>query len=102
MTSTAVKAITDMGTRPGNKIYIQVLLDPARASFLQQIAEEKGVKLSALAREAIYSWVISMTEPEAYKAAEVLDQAQWRESVQNRIDGRKRNREMRMSLQEVS
>ena len=91
-----------MATRPGNKVYIQVLLDPARASFLQQIAEEKGVKLSALARDAIYSWVSSMTEPEAFKAAEVLDQAQWRESVQNRIAGRKRHREMRLSLKVVS
>ena len=91
-----------MAIRHGNKVYIQILLDPARASFLQQIAEEKGVKLSALARDAIYSWVSSMTEPEAFKAPEVQDQAQWRESVQNRIDGRKRNREMRLSLQEIS
>ena len=102
MTSTAVKATTEMATKHGNKVYVQILLDPARVSLLQQLAEEKEVKLSALARDAIYSWVASMTEPEVFKAAEELDQARWRQSVQKRLDGRKRNREMRLSLLEVS
>ena len=43
-----------------------------------------------------------MTEPEVFKAAEELDEARWRQSVQKRLDGRKRNREMRLSLREVS
>ena len=91
-----------MATKHGNKVYIQLLLDPARASLLQELADEKGMKPSALARDAIYSWVGSHTEPAVFEAAEALDHAQWRESVQKRLDGRKRNREIRLSLREVS
>ena len=91
-----------MATKHGNKVYIQLLLDPARAMLLQKLADEKELKLSALARDAIYSWVGSNTDPEEFEAAEALDHAQWRESVQKRLDGRKRNREMRLSLREVS
>ena len=91
-----------MATKHGNKVYIQLLLDPARALLLEQIAEDKGMKLSALARQAIYDWVGFMTEPEVFKAAEELDEARWRQSVQKRLEGRKRSREIRRSLQEVS
>ena len=91
-----------MATKHGNNVYIQLLLDPARASLLQKIADEKGLKLSALARDAIYSWICSHTESTEFEAAEALDHARWRESVQKRLDGRKRNREMRLSLREVS
>ena len=91
-----------MATKHGNKVYIQLLLDPARASLLQKLADEKGLKLSALARDAIYSWVGSNTKPEEFEAAEALDHAQWRESVQKRLDGRKRNRAMRLSAQKIS
>jgi len=91
-----------MATKHGNNLYIQLLLDPARGSLLEKHAEEKGVKASALARDLIYSWLSSNTEPTVFEAAEALDRAQWRESVQKRLDGRKRNREMRLSLREVS
>ena len=47
-----------MATKHGNKVYIQLLLDPARALLLEQIAEDKGIKVSALARQAIYDWVL--------------------------------------------
>ena len=95
-------ATTEMATKHGNKVYVQLLLDPARASLLQKLADEQGIKLSALARKAIYDWVGSMTEPEALQAAEALDHAHWNQSVQNRAAGRKRSREIRMSLQKVS
>ena len=42
-----------------------------------------------------------MTEPEVLKAAEELDEARWRQSVQKRLDGRKRDGEMRLSLREM-
>ena len=91
-----------MATKHGNKVYIQLLLDPARASLLQKLADEKGLKLSAIARDAVYSWIGSHTESTVFEAAEAQDHAQWRESVQKRLDGRKRNREMRLSAREVS
>ena len=95
-------ATTEMATKHGNKVYIQLLLDPARASLLQKLADEQGIKLSALARKAVYDWVGFMTEPEVFKAAEELDEDRWRQSVQKRLEGRKRSREIRRSLQEVS
>ncbi len=95
-------ATTEMATKHGNKVYVQLLLDPARALLLEQIAEDKGMKLSALARQAIYDWVGFMTEPEVFKAAEELDEARWRQSVQKRLEGRKRSREIRLILQEIS
>lgn len=91
-----------MATKHGNKVYIQILLDPARALLLEQIASDKGVRLTALARQAIYDWVGFMTEPEVFKAAEAMDQARWRQSVQKRLEGRERNRQIRLCLKEVS
>ena len=91
-----------MATKHGNKVHVHILLDPARALLLEQIANDKGMKLAELGRQAIYDWVGFMTEPAVFKAAEEFDEARWRQSIQNRLDGRKRNREMRLSLREVS
>ena len=91
-----------MALQHGNKIYLQVLLDPARGLVLQQIAKDKGIKTTALARQAIYDWLELMTEEHVMKAAEALDEARWQQSVQNRIEGRKRNREQRLLAQTTS
>ena len=90
MTSTAVGATDQMATKHGNKVYFQLLLDPARALLLQQQAQDKGVKATALAREAIYEWLGSVTEPAVMEAAEAIDDARWKQSVRNRVAGRKR------------
>ena len=79
-----------MATKHGNKVYFQLLLDPARALLLEQQAKDKGVKASALAREAIYDWLHSVTEPTIMEAAEAIDHARWKQSVQNRVAGRKK------------
>ena len=79
-----------MATKHGNKVYLQLLLDPARALLLEQQAQDKGVKSTALARDAIYYWLSSVTDPSVMEAAEALDQARWKQSVQNRLAGRKR------------
>ena len=91
-----------MALQHGNKIYLQVLLDPARGLILQQIAKDKGLKTTALARQAIYDWLALMTEEHVIKAAEALDKARWQQSVQNRIDGRKRKRQQRILNQIAS
>ena len=79
-----------MATKHGNKVYLQLLLAPAKALLLEQQANDRGVKAPALAREAIYFWLSSVTDPEVMGAAEALDQARWKQSVQNRVAGRKR------------
>ena len=71
-----------MGTKHGNKINFQFLLDPARALLLEQQAKDKGVKATDLAREAIYDWLSSVTEPKIMEAAESIDHARWKQSVQ--------------------
>ena len=78
-----------MSTQHGNKVYFQVLLDPARALLLTQKASDKGVKATALAREAIYQWLATTTDPSLINAAETMDKALWKQSVQNRIAGKR-------------
>lgn len=97
MTSTAVGATDQMATRHGNKIYLQILLDPAKALLLEQQAQDHGVKTTALAREAINYWLKSVTDPNVMEAAEALDKARWKQSVQNRVAGRKRAKALRAS-----
>ena len=83
-----------MATKHGNKVYLQLLLDPAKALLLERKAQDQGVKTTALAREAIYYWLSSVTDPAIMEAAESLDQACWKQSVQNRVAGRKRAKEL--------
>ena len=90
-----------MSSKHGNKIHLQILLDPARALLLEQIAEDKSMRVTALARQAIYDWLRFISEPEVIDAADAIDQARWQQSVKNRIEGRKRNREMRLLTQEL-
>jgi len=78
-----------MASKHGNKIYFQLLLDPARALLLEQQAQDKGVKATALARAAIYEWLASTTDSCVMEAAEALDKARWKQSVQHRVEGRR-------------
>jgi hypothetical protein len=78
-----------MASKHGNKIYFQLLLDPARALLLEQQAQDKGVKATALARAAIYEWLASTTDSSVLEAAEALDKARWKQSVQHRVEGRR-------------
>ena len=79
-----------MANKHGNKVYLQILLDPAKALLLEQQAQDQGVRTTALAREAIYSWLNSVTDPSVMEAAEALDKARWKQAVKNRVAGRKR------------
>ena len=78
-----------MASKHGNKVYFQMLLDPARALLLEQQAKDKGVKATALARTAIYEWLASTTDASVMEAAEALDKARWRQSVQHLVEGRR-------------
>ena len=79
-----------MARNHGNKMYVQLLLDPSRFMLIEQIAKDKGMKTNALLRQAIYDWLGLMMPREVILAAEKLDEARWQQSVQNRILGRNR------------
>lgn len=87
-----------MATKHGNKVYFQLLLDPARALLLEQQAQDKGVKATALAREAIYEWLASTTDSAVLEAAEAMDKARWKQSVRNRVAGRQRRSSQARSM----
>ena len=71
-----------------NKKYVQLLLDPSRFMLIEQIAKDKGMKPNALLHQAIYDWLGFMMPKEIILAAEKLDEARWKQSIQNRIQGR--------------
>ncbi len=77
-----------MARNHGNKMYVQLLLDPSRFMLIEQIGKDKGMKPNALLRQAIYDWLGLMMPKEVILAAEKLDEARWQQSVQNRIQGR--------------
>ena len=76
----------------GRRRYLQILLEPSRADLLEEMAKEKGMRLTGLAREMIYDGIRRATSVPIYKEAEARDQAIWRESVRNRIEGRTKKR----------
>lgn len=76
-----------MSTKHGNKRHFQVLLDPARAELLERVASENEVRAAELIRSMVYA-SLRRIEPDDYAEAEPKDAATWRQSVQNRIEGR--------------
>jgi hypothetical protein len=81
-----------MAARHGNKHYLQVLMDNAKYELLAQCAQERGVRTTALARDAVYEWLSKNVEPELFKAANLIDDATWKQSVRNRVKGRMENK----------
>jgi hypothetical protein len=81
-----------MAARHGNKHYLQVLMDNAKYELLVQCAQERGVRTTALARDTVYEWLSKNVDPELFKAANLIDDATWRQSVRNRVKGRMENK----------
>ena len=81
-----------MAGKHGRRVYLQILLEPHRAALLQAAADEQGKRLTALAREVIYSGLERTHPAHVYREAEAKDAALWKESVRNRIEGRAKNR----------
>lgn len=90
-----------MAATHGRRRYLQILLEPTRAELLEEMAKEKGMRLTGLAREMIYDGIRRATSVPVYKEAEARDQAIWRESVRNRIEGRtKKRKEIEESVED--
>ena len=77
----------------GQKKYLQILLDPARAELLQSLATEKGIKPTALVRELVYQGLARSVPTTIFNEAAAKDEATWRKSVRSRVEGRQAQRE---------
>ncbi len=75
----------------GNRVYVQVLLEPNRGKIFLEEAESQNKKPSALAREIVYEYIKSLKPDEEAQAA-LKDKEVWRQAVQSRLDGRARSR----------
>lgn len=87
-------------TMHGNKRYLQILLDPNRAQFLDSIAAEHGIKTNALVREVLYEFLENNVEESDYERALLEDQALWARTVRNRVEGRKKKKAKPAPVQE--
>ena len=85
-----------MAIRHGNRCYVQLLLDPHKAELLKKEAEDSGKKFSDHLRTLLYKSLQRSQPSSLYNEAEAKDQASWRESIANRVQGRMRNRAERL------
>ena len=81
-----------MATKHGNRVYIQVLLEPLRREIFMQEADALGIKPSALIRQLVYDYLAENTEEQPYLEALTKDKQKWQEAVEARLEGRAMNR----------
>ena len=81
-----------MPLKHGSKMYCQLLLDSNRYKLAENLAAERGVRVTAMLREFVYS-ALSQIQPQEYEAAKAADEEAWKESVQRRVEGRQRSRQ---------
>ena len=86
-----------MATKHGNRVYIQVLLEPFRGELFMQEAEAQGIKPSALIRQLVYNYLAENTDEQAYCNALVNDKQKWQDAVDARLEGRRKMRNYRMT-----
>ncbi len=77
-----------MALKHGNKIYLQLLLDPNRAKLVLEQAKGNGIRATAWIRDAVYKELERELPASVYKEAKAKDEAVWRESVRRRVEGR--------------
>ena len=81
-----------MPLKHGSKIYCQLLLDTNRYKLAEKLAEERGVRVTGMLREFVYS-ALSQIQPQEYDSAKAADEEAWTESVQRRVEGRLRSKQ---------
>jgi hypothetical protein len=77
----------------GSRVYYQVLLQPNRADLVNELAQEAGVKSTEMIRRMVYSYLERELPASIYKQAFAADEAVWRQSVRNRVEGRAKSRD---------
>ena len=77
----------------GSRVYYQVLLQPNRSELVNDLAKEAGVKSTEMIRRMVYAYLERELPASVYKQALAADEAVWRQSVRNRVEGRAKSRE---------
>ena len=91
-----------MATKHGNRVYIQVLLEPFRGELFMQEADALDIKPSALIRKLVYEYLAEMTDEETYCEALINDKQKWQDAVDARLEGRARNRRSKVDQSDAS
>ena len=91
-----------MATKHGNRVYIQVLLEPFRVELFMQEADSQGIKPSALIRQLVYDYLAENTKEETYCEALVNDKQKWQDAVDARLEGRARNRRSKVDQSDAT
>lgn len=74
----------------GQKVNLQLLLDRNRFELLEQLAKTESLRVTALARNAIYAYLEKAVSVADYKAAKAADDALWADSVKRRVQARRK------------
>ena len=82
-----------MALRHGNKTYYQILLDPHRAALVQELADKDEKRATAWIRDAVYETLKRVYPASIYNEAAAKDDAEWRQSVRRRVEGRQKPQE---------
>lgn len=69
-------------------------MDLNRYRLLEEMAQKRGRKVTAVIRDLIYQGLQAELPASAYKAAETADAALWAESVRRRVQGRMRSKDL--------
>ena len=91
-----------MATKHGNRVYIQVLLEPFRGELFMQEADSQGIKPSALIRQLVYDYLAENTKEETYCEALVNDKQKWQDAVDAMLEGRARNRRSKVDQSDAT
>ena len=81
-----------MATKHGNRVYIQVLLEPFRGQLFLDQADKHNLKASALVRNIVYDYLAETLDEDSYCEAVVKDKQKWQQAVDARLEGRKQTR----------
>lgn len=82
-----------MAGQHGSRRYYQILLQPNRANLTDDLAREAGIKSTEMIRRMVYAYLERELPASVYKQALAADEAVWRQSVRNRVEGRAKSRE---------
>ena len=82
----------EMASNHGNKKYYQLLLDPNRSILIEKYAKERGIRLTAVMKEMLYQQIKALM-PSKYQQAKGVDEMLWKQSVSNRVEGRRQARQ---------
>jgi len=90
-----------MATTHGRKSYYQILIDPNRAALIENEARKAGQRPTAWIRDTLYGVLERRLPSSIYEEAVQKDNANWRKSVDNRLEGRARARAGEQVLKQI-